>query len=172
MSNIATNPWSFTSTDVQTQVIATITLNANGEVTVVGAGALTAGMIQNAFVTIVGVTNSVYNGFYKIIAITAATTAILAPLQSDGNIPPAGTAASAAGTIILTQWRDPERIEDMSWQDQAAAGNQLVIYDRNGFLLWSATAYGAGFQNRGKLFWCHGFAIAQMDSGTLLVTIN
>jgi hypothetical protein len=170
--NLATNPWSFTGADVQVQTISTITLNFDKTVTVVGVGALTVGMVQNAFVTIVGVTNPVYNGFYKIVALTAATTAILLPLQSDGQVPPTGTAPSAGGTIILTQWRDPERIEDMSWQDIAAAGNRLIIYDRNGYLLWSATGYAAGFQNRGKLFWCHGFAIAQMDSGTLLVTIN
>lgn len=170
--NLATNPWSFTGADVQVQTINTITLNADGTVTVVGVGNLTVGMVQDAFVTIVGVTNALYNGFYKIIAVTAADTAILQPLQSDGQKPPAGTAASAAGTIILTQWRDNERIEDLSWQNITSAGDKLIVYDRNGFLLWSATGYAAGFQNRGKLFWCHGFAIAQMDSGTLLATIN
>jgi hypothetical protein len=172
MANLATNPWSFTGADVQVQTISTITLNADGSVTVVGVGNLTAGMVQEAFVTIVGVTNALYNGFYKITAVTSATTAVLLPLQSDGQKPPTGTAASAGGTIILTQWRDNERIEDLSWQNITAAGDKLIIYDRNGFLLWSATGYAAGFQNRGKLFWCHGFAIAQMDSGTLLATIN
>jgi hypothetical protein len=172
MANIATNPWSFTSSDVQVQTINTITLNADGSVTVVGTGNLTAGMIQASFVTIVGVTNALYNGFYRITAVTGATTAVLQPLQSDGQVPPAGTAASAGGTIILCQFRDNERAEDMSWQDTSAAGQRLIVYDRNGFLLWSATSYAAGFQNRGKTFWCHGFAIAQMDAGTLLVTVN
>ena len=85
---------------------------------------------------------------------------------------PAGTAQSGSGTIAQVLWRDNPRIEDMSWQDAQAAGQRLILYDRNGFLLWSATCFGAGFQNRGKLFWVHGVSPVEIDSGEVLVTIN
>ena len=173
MANIATNPWSFLYTDVAAEPITAatgLTLNADGTVTITTTVGLTflTGLPVVGF-TVTGATAAAYNGFYeKISGASGATSFVMAPQFSI----PVGTAQSGSGTLIQVQYRDNERIEDMSWQDQAAAGNRLIIYDRNGFLLWSATAYGAGFQNRGKLYWCHGFAIAQMDAGTLLVTIN
>lgn len=173
MANVQTNPWSFTSADIATATITAatgLTLNADGTVTITTVGALTfIPNLQEYGFTVIGATNTAYNGFYKrIIGASGASSFTMAPQFSI----PAGTAQSGSGTIIQVQWRDNERIEDMSWQNIAAAGNQLLVYDRNGFLLWSATGYAAGFQNRGKLFWCHGFAIKQMDSGTLLVTVN
>lgn len=173
MANIATNPWSFTDTDVAAEPITAatgLTLNADGTVTITTTVGLTfvTGLPEYGF-TVTGAALAAYNGFYKrITCASGASSFLMAPQFSI----PVGTAQSGSGTLIQAQWRDNERIEDMSWQDIAAAGNRLIIYDRNGFLLWSATGYAAGFQNRGKLFWCHGLAIAQMDAGTLLVTIN
>lgn len=173
MANLATNPWSFTGSDVAAEPITAatgLTLNADGTVTITTTGGLTfvTGLTEYGF-TVTGATAPAYNGFYK--RLTGASGATSFVMQPQFAIA-AGTAQSGSGTLIQVQWRDNERIEDMSWQDIAAAGNRLIIYDRNGFLLWSATGYAAGFQNRGKLFWCHGFAIAQMDAGTVLVTIN
>lgn len=173
MPNVKTNPWSFATTDVAAEPItgATgLTLNADGTVTITTTVGLTfiSGLPEYGF-TVTGAANALYNGFYlRLSGASGATSFVMVPQFSI----PAGTAQSGSGTLIQVQWRDNERVEDMSWQDVAAAGNRLIVYDRNGFLLWSATAYAAGFQNRGKLFWCHGFAIAQMDAGTLLVTIN
>ena len=172
MANIATNPWSFTGSDIAATAITAgtgLTLNADGTVTITCAALTFITGLPVVGFTVVGATASAYNGFYELITgASGGTTFIMAPQFAIA----AGTAQSGGGTIIQVQYRDNTRIEDMSWQDQAAAGNRLIIYDRNGYLLWSATAYGAGFQNRGKLFWCHGFAMAQMDAGTLLVTIN
>ena len=173
MANLATNPWSFTGSDIAAEPITAatgLTLNADGTVTITTTVGLTfvTGLTEYGF-TVTGASDTHYNGFYKrLTGNSGASSFVMIPQFSI----PAGTAQSGSGTLIQVQWRDNERVEDMSWQDVAAAGNRLIVYDRNGFLLWSATAYAAGFQNRGKLFWCHGFAIAQMDAGTLLVTIN
>lgn len=173
MSNIATNPWSFVPGDIATAPITAatgLTLNPDSTVTITVTAPLTfiADLPQVGF-TVIAPANLLYQGFYKLITGASGDSSfIMAPQFAI----PVGTAASGSGNIAQVQYRDNERIEDMSWQNQAAAGNQLIVYDRNGFLLWSATASSAGFQNRGKVYWCHGFAILQMDSGTLLVTIN
>jgi hypothetical protein len=173
MANVKTNPWSFTGSDVAAEPITAatgLTLNADGTVTITTTVGLTfiSGLPEYGFV-VTGATNSAYNGFYlRLTGASGATSFVMQPQFSIA----AGTAQSGSGTLVQAQWRDNERIEDMSWQDQAAKGNRLIIYDRNGFLLWSATATDTGFQNRGKLFWVHGFAIAQIDAGTVLVTIN
>ena len=173
MANLATNPWSFTGTDVAAEPITAVTgltLNADGTVTITTTVGLTfvTGLTEYGF-TVTGASLAAYNGFYKRISgASGASSFVMAPQFAIA----VGTAQSGAGTLIQVQSRDNERIEDLSWQNITAAGDKLIIYDRNGFLLWSATGYAAGFQNRGKLFWCHGFAIAQMDSGTLLATIN
>jgi len=173
MANVATNPWSFVPGDVAAEPITAatgLTLNADGTVTITTTAPLNfiTGLPVKGF-TVTGATAAAYNGFYELL--TGASGASSFVMQPQFAIA-AGTAQSGGGNLIQCQWRSDERIEDMSWQDQSAQGNRLIVYDRNGFLLWSATAFGTGFQNRGKLFWCHGFAIAQFDAGTLLVTIN
>ena len=177
MSNLSSNPWSFGPGDVQTQTIATVTLNADGTVTLVGTGNLTAGMIQFAYVTLINVTNPLYNGFYDILSVTNATTMILAPqvnstLQAYVGRIPVGTAASAGGTVALNQYNAYIRIEDLSWQNASAAGQLLDIRDRNGNIIWQATSTGAGSQNRGKLFWVNGLSLILLQSGVVLATIN
>lgn len=169
--NIQTNPWSFSASDILT---ATPSASPTGLVYSASTNtvALTTGgahgLAQNDFVTVFGATNSAYNGFYRVIAVPTATTATLHP-----NFPiAAATAASGGGTIAKDQYPYQVRIEDISWQNAASAGDTLVIRDRNGLPLWEATAVAAGTQNRGKLFWCSGFVITQMSSGIVIVTIN
>ena len=174
--NIAINPWSFVPGDPQTQTISTITLNADGTVTVVGTGNLTAGMVAGAFVTAIGVSNALYNGFYDFLTLSSATTGILVPQVNAGQPQigriPVGTAASSGGTIALNQSNQNVRIEDISWQNQTAAGNALDMRDRNGNVIWQAIATGVGAQNRGKIFWVNGITLIKIDSGIVLVTIN
>jgi hypothetical protein len=73
---------------------------------------------------------------------------------------------------LVPQYTDIVRIEDISWQGATTIGHQLLITDRNGNLIWSATCSGVGQQNRGKLFWVNGFWLKTLDSGVVIVTIN
>ena len=188
MANISSNPWSFVPADVQTQTISTITLNADGTVTLVGTGALPAAMLQDTWVTTIGVTNAAYNMGYKILSVTNATTIVLIPMDPDslqayvGRIP-VGTAASAGGTVGVNQYNAMVRAEDISWQSTAAplavssiaSGDSLVITDFEGNLIWSAvgpTTTGSFSQNRGKIFWVNGITIFAMTHGVVLITVN
>lgn len=170
MANIASNPWSFANGDVATQTITSVTLNADGTVTLVGTGALGTAIVQDSFVTVISVTDSTYNGFYKVIAKTAADTIIMQPIRATAI--PAGTAASGTGTVAHNAYDSYIRIEDISWQNASAAGQTLDLRDRNGNIIWQATATGAGSQNRGKLFWVNGLTVIKIDSGVALLTIN
>lgn len=172
MANVATNPWSFTTTDVATGAITAatgLTLNPDGTVTVTTTAALNFTTNPEKGWTVINPTNLAYRGFYiRLTGVTGGTSFVLVPQFKI----PAGTAQSGAGTLAECLWRDNARFEDMSWQDEGAAGQRLILYDSNGFLLWSATAFGAGFQNRGKLFWVHGLTPLEVDSGNILVTVN
>ena len=186
--NLSVNPWTFVPADVQTQTITSTTLNADGTVTLVGTGSLTAGMVQGAGVTVIQVTNPLYNGFYEIISLTSATTAVLAPQVNSGyngyvGRIPVGTAASTAGIVGLNQYDAYTRVEDISWQSTAAplsvsaivSGDSLVITDRGGNTIWSAvgpTTTGSFSQNRGKIFWVNGVTLFAMTHGIVLMTVN
>lgn len=176
MANLSSNPWSFTPSDVVTTAVTSLTLNADGTVTaVVGA---TAAFAAGNDVTIAGNTSvsGLYNRLYSILVVVNGTTATLVPSRAI----PAGTgAAGATGNMILTNYPNEVRIEDISWQSAAgsvlAAADVLTIFDREGNLLWSAvvpTAPSSFSQNRGKLFWVNGIAIQAMGHGVVLVTVN
>src|ERR1700752_1588561 len=104
MANLSSNPWSFVSADVLT---AAITASPTGLVSSAGGVvAYTGGAIALAvgnFATIVGATNALYNGFYKVLAVGGGGTT--ATLYSD-KLRYAGTvlAASGGGTIIKNQY--------------------------------------------------------------------
>jgi hypothetical protein len=186
--NLTSNPWSFVPADVQTQTIATITLNPDGTVTLVGTGALPASMIQDTWVTVINVTNPIYNMGYKIIAVINATTLLLAPMDNDVLQPylnriPVGTAPSAGGVVGFNQYNSMVRIEDISWQSTGAplagsvigGGDVLVITDFEGNVIWSAVAPATPSsysQNRGKIFWVTGITLFAMTHGIVLMTIN
>lgn len=167
MANLASNPWSITNADVVISVPTALTLNADGTVSLTTAGA--HGLVQNDNVTLIGNTPAAYNGFYFVAVVPSATTATLVPF----NGIPAGTGVGTVfGNAAKVLYRDPVRIEDISWQNAAAAGQQLDLRDRNGKIIWQATATAAGSQNRGKLFWVWGITPIKVDSGVVLVTIN
>lgn len=186
MANLQSNPWSFTSTDPATAAITSITLNADGTVTVVTTGALTfntalytseVGVEPPLGFTVIGVTNTVYIGFYYLITgASGGTTFILKP---QFNIA-AGTAASSGGTIAQCLYRQYVRIEDMSWQatntGTGVTSGVLFLTDRSGNTIWQSAigATGAfGQLNRGKLFWVNGFTpITIPINSIVLVTID
>jgi len=174
--NIGANPWSFTSADIASGTItgATgLTLNADGTVTITTTAAfnfsgVTGGPPQLWF-TVIGAANAAYIGGYKLlVGASGGTSFTMKPLFTI----PAGTAQSGSGTLALSLWPWNVRIEDISWQNAAAAGNALDIRDFQGNPLWQATAVAAGTQNRGKLFWVQGITPITIAAGVVLVTVD
>lgn len=171
--NIASNPWSFVSTDV---LVATpvaspngLILNSDGTVTIT-TGATTFAASNG--ITVINATNSAYNGFYKCITATSTTVYQCAPQF----VIPAGTAGSGGGTAILNQVSQTVRIEDLSWQNVPVSAT-LDIRDRNGNVVWqastAATYISGNAQNRGKVYWVQGISINVLQAGSIvIVTVN
>jgi hypothetical protein len=174
MANFQVNPWSVTTADLVTAAITSVTLNADGTVTLVTATPMTFNLTSEGqpriWFTLIGVTNPLYNGFYfVVIGVSGGTVFTLIPQF----VIPAGTAASAAGTAGQCLYQDNPRIDDLSWQNALAAAT-LDFRDRMGNIIWQATAANTvtGQQNRGKLYWVHGFTPFVLTSGIVLFTIN
>lgn len=170
MANLASNPWSVTSVDVVSFTPAVsptgLVLNADGTVTITTTGANTFTQVQQ--VTVINATNALYNGFYDIISISSATVFVTKPVFTI----PVGTSGSGGGTVALNLYNAMIRVEDISWQNASAAGQLLDLRDRMGNIVWSATASGAGSQNRGKVFWINGLTPVIVQSGVVLLTVN
>jgi hypothetical protein len=172
MSQMAENPWSFTSVDV---VTATPTASPNGLVASAGGAVLLTtggahGFVANNFITIIGATNAAYNGFYKVLDVPTATTAHLQSqaLLLSGTVP----AASGGGTAILNQYQFMVRMEDVYWLNANAANDEVILRSRNGALIWDAIAPTKGTYSRSKPYWTDGLTIQQISSGTVMITIN
>src|SRR5262249_17798989 len=123
--NIGANPWSFTNADIAIATITAatgLTLNADGTVTITTTVAYNfsgvTGGIPQLWFTVIGATNAAYNGGYKlIVGASGGTSFTMKPLF----VIPAGTAQSGGGTLALALWAWNVRIEDISWQNAAAA---------------------------------------------------
>lgn len=132
MANFSINPWSYTSADIASAAITAVTgltLNADGTVTIT-SGALTFntnGVPPANWFTVIGASNPLYNGFYfRISGASGATSFVMQPQFSI----PAGTAQSGSGTLLQCLYPWQMRVEDISWQNAAAAGNTLDQRDR------------------------------------------
>ena len=177
--NISSNPWSFVNGDINTAAITSIALNADGTVTLTCTASPGTPYTAQQGITVVGVTNAAYNGFYRVLIQTSTTVYQLAPQFSI----PAGTASSSGGNVYRCQYSHTVRIEDIQWQNAPVSGS-LTVYDRNGNIVWTATTpANAGANppnyNRGKIFWVQGFTLAALTAGgsgatqsTILVTVN
>jgi len=169
--NIASNPWSFVSADVVTAAPSAsptgLISSAGGVVAYSGAA---FAPVPGNFVTIIGATNALYNGFYKVLAVGGGGTT--ATLYSD-KLRYAGTvlAASGGGTIIKNQYQNYVRAEDMYWLN-ATAASEAIVLDKNGNLVWDAIAPTTGNYSRSKPYWINGLTIQALPSGTLTVTVN
>lgn len=178
MANLASNPWSLTSTDVASAAITSATLNADGTVTIVSA-ALTfnATAESNLGFTVIGAANALYNGFYsRIFGASGGTTFNFEP---QFTIPAGTAAAGAGGTLAQCLYRSEVRIEDLSWQGlTGAAAGSLDLRDRMGNIVWQSALSGVtggtvGYQNRGKVFWVNGLTPITIQANTVvLVTVN
>lgn len=189
--NIASNPWSFTSADatgsstpaasptglVQLGVAAQPQSLRSVRLTTTGAHGLVAGQ----FITIIGTTGGRFLGWYKVIAIPSATTAILESLSTPTSGMPISTvlAADGGGTVFVNQIQQNIRVEDISVLATSATpgATALSLLDRNGNVVWTflGTATDPGFasQNRGKVMWIDGLTIQSIPTGcTVLMTIN
>ncbi|SRR6266436_4559764 len=183
--NIATNPWTFASTDVPA---ASVPVASPGGLVQQAAPALAAvllttvaahGLAVGQFVTIVGTTGGRFLGWYKVINVPSATTALLANLSSPTSGQPFNTvlAGDGGGSVLINQVQQNFRAEDISWQSPTTlVADSLVLRDRNGLLIWTAsqgaTAATGNAQNRGKIMWVDGLTLDTLTSGTVLVTIN
>lgn len=174
MANLTSNPWSLTSADVvsATPVASPngLVLNADGTVTLTTTGpfAVTVSATVSAWVTVIGATNALYSGFYKVLIGSGGTAFTLAPQFAI----PVGTGGSGGGTVAVNLYNAYVRIEDISWQKPSALGDLLDLRDRNGNVLWQASASGAGQQNRGKVFWVNGITPVVIASGIVIITVN
>jgi hypothetical protein len=192
--NIATNPWSFISTDVASSTAAASPTGMVQQGTTPGGPGLGAvlytatgahGLSAGQYTTYIGDSNGRFLGWYKVINVPSATTALLANLSSPTSGFPFATvlAASGGGTMLVNQVQQQVRAEDISIQITTAAGvasAEVIILDRNGNLIWQATvgtgatASGLAFsQNRGKIMWVDGVTLQAVPASTaILVTIN
>jgi len=174
MANLQANPWTLISTDPATATITSstgLTLNADGTVSITTTAGLTFNTSyasQTAF-TVIGSASTAYIGFYQLIIGASGGSAFT--MKPQFSIP-AGTAQSGGGTLIQCAWPWEVRIEDISWQNASGAGQLLNLYDRNGNPVWVATATAAGSQNRGKVFWVAGLSPQQVQSGSVLITVD
>jgi hypothetical protein len=192
--NIASNPWTFQSTDL---VAASVPVaSPNGLVQQgtslgqpgLGAVLLTTvgahGLVANQFITVINTTGGRFLGFYRVIAVPTATTALLANISSPTSGQPFNTvlAGDGGGLVLVNQIQQNVRIEDISLQAGTVGvqvAGELIMLDRNGLLLWTAflgatpTNLGSLAQNRGKLFWVDGITWQSIPAGyTALLTIN
>jgi hypothetical protein len=193
--NIASNPWTFTSTDVVAAPPVPVA-SPNGLVqqgNVLGQPGLAAvllttvaahNLVINQFITVVGTTGGRFLGLYKVIAVPSATTALLANISSPTSGQPFNTvlAGDGGGLVLINQIQQMVRIEDISLQAGPGAvqvAGELILLDRNGLLIWTAflgatpANTGSLAQNRGKLFWVDGITWQSFPAGyTALLTIN
>src|SRR4051812_47699434 len=115
MANLASNPWSFSSSDILSATPAAsptgFVLSANGSVALTTT--LAHGFSTGDWLTVIDATASAYNGAYRVTAVPTATTATLSPKNGIA----AGTAASGGGTVAKCLYPDNIRAEDLSWQN-------------------------------------------------------
>lgn len=192
--NIASNPWSFTSADVASSTAIASPGGMVQQGTVLGQQALGAVLYTSTaahnlsvgqHVTYIADTNGRFLGHYVVVAVPSATTALLANLSSPTSGSPFNTviAASGGGTMLVCQYPQMVRAEDLSIQATVAAptAGELVLLDKNGNLVWEANiTVGGGTtgptppsQNRGKVMWVDGVTLQTVPVGVvLLITIN
>lgn len=185
--NIATNPWSFVSSDVIAAVTPAASPTGLVQQAALGAVLLTTtgahGLSVGQFITIILTTGGRFVGWYKVIAVPSGTTALLANLSSPTSGQPFNTvlAPDGGGSVLVNAVQQNVRIEDISLQATNAAdtAGDVILLDRNGLLLWRAsvgatpTGTGSLAQNRGKLMWVDGITLQSIPAGyTALVTIN
>lgn len=58
------------------------------------------------------------------------------------------------------------------WSGQAQAGDEVMIQDAAGHLIWNARAYNTDFQQETMGGWFNGFQVTRLDSGYLQIYLT
>ena len=173
MAEQGQNPWSFTSADVLTATIAAsptgLVSSAGGIVTATTTAAHGLSTTVQQWVTIINPTLATYKGFYKVLSVPSTTTAIL--YSENFRYNQTILAASGGGTLILNQWNQNIRAEDMSWLN-GTSGGEVIVLTKDGNVIWDAIAPTTGTYSRSKPFWIAGLSIQALPSGVLTITVN
>ena len=75
-------------------------------------------------------------------------------------------------TVMAAAYPSYVRIRDLTWDEQAASGDQLVIVDQHGKLIIDTKASGANvYQRWGNLGWVNGFQVTTLGSGKVTIAI-
>jgi hypothetical protein len=164
MAQIATNPWSFTNSDVVAPVAIT-SIVSNGFSALVTTGAA-HGLTDWQWASLQGVTDvPAYNGGYRIRYVS--TTKFYITLTQ-----PNLAASSGHGDVYVIAYPFKVRAEQILWNSSAAG--TVTINDVNGNLVWSYTTASADPEPNtyGKVYWFDGVVLAALPNGTVLMTIN
>ena len=71
-------------------------------------------------------------------------------------------------------YNNPLIVKSIRWDaESAVAGNNAVVQDSNGKVLWSSTASGANYTEEAILetMWSNGFKVPTLDAGILYITV-
>jgi hypothetical protein len=167
LSNIATNPWSFTSADVATTVVVSSIVNNSGQSALVTTGSA-HGYTLYQFISLQGTAVTGYNGGYKVLSIPSTTTFLIALEGWQALLANAG----AGGNSLSVAYNMKVRGEQITWQDSTAS-SQLTLTDVNGNLIWTQNSgTGDATYTYGKPFWFDGLVINALPNGTVLITVN
>lgn len=186
--NIATNPWTFTSADVPAPSVPVASPNGLVQQSPSGPGLagvlLTTvaahGLVAGQFITVIGTTGGRFLGWYKVVAVPSATTALLINLSSPTSGSGFNTvlAGDGGGSVLVNQVQQNIRAEDLSVLATGVPGaTTLSLLDRNGLSVWNflGTATQPGFvsQNRGKVMWIDGLTLQSIPVNTQVeLTVN
>lgn len=169
MAQIATNPWSFTSTD-QASSVAISSIASVGYSSLVTTGSA-HGLSINQNVSLQGCTTTpAYDGGYKVLSVPSTTTFLIA--QTQPNL----AANGANGSVLTVAYPFKVRIEQIQWSNPTS-NTTLTITDTNGDTIWTYTsatvASGASPSSTyGKVYWVDGIVLNALPNGTVLMTIN
>lgn len=76
-------------------------------------------------------------------------------------------------SVMASAYKAGVYLGNIIWDEQAAAGDQVVIVDQNGKLILDTKASAQNvFQNLGKIGWVNGFQVTTLGSGKLTVAIS
>lgn len=72
--------------------------------------------------------------------------------------------------VMATPYPSYVKVANIIWTDQAAAGDQLIIVDRNNKVIIDIKANGANVvQSIGNMGWVNGFKVSTLTSGKVYV---
>lgn len=63
-------------------------------------------------------------------------------------------------------------VSKIVWSGQAAAGDEVMIVDAAGHMIWNARAYNTDFQQDTYGGWFNGFQVTRLDSGYLQIYLT